>query len=137
MRDPFLDYVTNNDIDMVRSYLETYYHTASLKNERGETDVQIAARPGFRQYETADVIVNRIHTLLFANREILKQCCTKRMLVPLIQMNGERTHDKRHVICFLRRVCTQYDYGFVVRKRSWRRMSVYEYGVTAVLKSAR
>jgi len=92
---------------------------------------------GFRQYETADVIVNRIHALLFANREILKQCCTKRMLVPLNQMTGDRTHDKRHVICFLRRVCTQYDYGFVVRKRSWRRMSVYEYGVTAVLKSAR
>ena len=47
MRDPFLDYVTNNDIDMVPSYLETYYHTASLKNERGETDVQIAARLGY------------------------------------------------------------------------------------------
>jgi len=47
MRDPFLDYVTNNDIDMVRSYLETYYHTGSLKNERGETDVQIAARLGY------------------------------------------------------------------------------------------
>ena len=47
MRDPFLDYVTNNDIDMVRSYLETYYHTARLRNERGETDVQIAARLGY------------------------------------------------------------------------------------------
>jgi hypothetical protein len=45
MRDPFLDYVTNND--MIRSYLETYYHTALLKNERGETDVQIAARLGY------------------------------------------------------------------------------------------
>ena len=41
MRDPFLEYVTNNDIYMVRSYLETYYHTALLKNERGEATCRL------------------------------------------------------------------------------------------------
>ena len=59
MRDPFLDYVADNDIDMVKSYLGHYYHLGHLKNARGENALALSARLGLA--EMYQLLVESIH----------------------------------------------------------------------------